>query len=334
MSLQLQEVLQRGNQRRQRATHHSYKYSIQNQTEKGKLPSADILSEPSLLHSMVLLLLLLLLLLSLLSIATSFRHISWRVSKPYTPLRLLSTAQSSPSLGTVSLVGAGPGDPNLLTIQAMKLLQNASLVISDRLVSQEILSLITCELKIAKKRPGCAEEAQREIYSWMKEAVLEGKNVVRLKIGDPFLFGRGGEEVLEMRKLGIECQVSPGVSSSYSAPLAAMIPLTHRGVSSHVVISTGYGQDAAVIDVPAYKADTTVVLLMAVGRIGEIAFKMVSKGFPSSTPVAIIEKATTPQQRILYGTLADIGAVAKEHSAVAPATIVVGDVVNVLSSSS
>jgi uroporphyrin-III C-methyltransferase len=234
------------------------------------------------------------------------------------------------SRGTVALVGAGPGDPNLLTLQAIKLIQNASLVISDRLVSPEILALVTCELKVARKKPGCAEEAQQEIYEWMSEAVKQGKNVVRLKIGDPFLFGRGGEEVLELRKWGIEPIVSPGVSSSYSAPLAALIPLTHRGVASHVMITTGYGQDAAIVDVPDYKTDMTVVLLMAVGRIEDIASRMIEKGFPGATPVAIVEKATTPQQRIIYGTLATIGVIALEQKATAPATIVVGDVVHVL----
>lgn len=204
-------------------------------------------------------------------------------------------------------------------------------MVSDRLVSKEILDLVECELRIAKKRPGCAEEAQEEIYEWMREAVRAGRDVVRLKIGDPFLFGRGGEEVLEMRRMGIECVVSPGVSSSYSAPLAALIPLTHRGVSSHVVISTGYAQDAGVVEVPEYRPDVTVVLLMAVGRITEIAANMVAKGFPARTPVAIIEKATTPQQRVLYGTLGNIGEVATREAAVAPATIVVGDVVHVLS---
>jgi siroheme synthase len=203
-------------------------------------------------------------------------------------------------------------------------------VISDRLVSSEILQLVDCELKIAKKRPGCAEEAQQEIYDWMATAVKEGRNVVRLKIGDPFLFGRGGEEIIEMRKFGIEATVVPGVSSSYSAPLAALIPLTHRGVSSHVLISTGYAQDAAEVDVPDYRTDLTVVLLMAVGRIADIAAKMVNKGFPAETPVAIVEKATTPQQRVIYGTLSDIGVIAKKENAVAPATIIIGDVVHVL----
>jgi uroporphyrin-III C-methyltransferase len=98
---------------------------------------------------------------------------------------------------------------------------------------------VECELKIAKKKPGCAEEAQGEIYEWAKHALDEGKNVVRLKIGDPFLFGRGGEEILEFRKYGYEPVVAPGISSSYCAPLIAGIPLTHRGVSSQVIISTG-----------------------------------------------------------------------------------------------
>lgn len=224
----------------------------------------------------------------------------------------------SPPLGSVSLVGAGPGDPDLLTVQAVRLLSQAALVISDRLVSKEILNMIKCELRVAKKRPGCAEEAQEEIYQWTKEAVLQGKHVVRLKIGDPFLFGRGGEEVIEFRKLGIEPLLVPGVSSSYAAPLAAKIPLTHRGVSNSVLISTGYGKNEAVVEIPEYSADRTVVLLMAVGRIDEIATNMTMMGYPKTTPVAIIEKATTPLQRTLTGTLEDIGFVARRDGACAP----------------
>ena len=221
-------------------------------------------------------------------------------------------------LGSVSLVGAGPGDPDLLTVQALRLLNQASLVISDRLVSKEILQMITCEVRIAKKRPGCAEEAQEEIYQWTKDAVIAGRNVVRLKIGDPFLFGRGGEEVLEFRKLGVEPLLVPGVSSAYAAPLSAKIPLTHRGVSNSVLISTGYGKNEAVIEIPEYSADRTVVLLMAVGRIEEIARNMTIVGYPKTTPVAIIEKATTPLQRTLTGTLETIGLIAKKEGATAP----------------
>lgn len=236
------------------------------------------------------------------------------------------------ALGTIALVGSGPGNPDLLTLQAMKFIKNADLVISDRLVSKELLSLVDCELKIANKKPGCAEEAQSEIYEWTKEAVFAGKNVVRLKIGDPFLFGRGGEEYLEFRKWGITPLIATGISSSYAAPLIANIPLTHRGVSSQVLISTGYGKDSKQIDVPEYHSDRTVVLLMAVGRLSEIADKMMQIGYPVETPVAIVENATNNNERIIMGSLMNIGTVAKENSVKAPATIIIGNVVNVLSS--
>lgn len=235
-------------------------------------------------------------------------------------------------LGELSLVGAGPGDPELLTIKALKLIKNASLVVADRLISPEILNLVDCELRIAQKRPGCAEEAQEELYEWVAGALREGRNVVRLKIGDPLLFGRGGEEILFFRAMGVEATIAPGISSSYSAPSAANIPLTHRGVANQVLISTGYGRDSAIIDIPPYAADRTVVLLMAVGRIGEIAANMTSPshGYPLETPAAIVERATTPEQRTLVGTLQTIGQIAKEQQARAPACIVIGDVVNVL----
>jgi uroporphyrin-III C-methyltransferase len=234
-------------------------------------------------------------------------------------------------MGSIALVGAGPGDPDLLTIQAMKLLDQASLVIADRLIAKEILQLVKCELKIANKKPGCAEEAQEEIYEWVKQAVREGKNVVRLKIGDPYLFGRGGEEVLEYRKeLGIEPIVAPGLSSSYVAPLVAKIPLTHRDVSNHVVISTGYGKNGSTVDVPNYNEERTVVLLMAIGRLNEIIEMMKGKGYPLDTPVAIIENASTPRERVLLGSVESICEIAKKQEAKPPAIIVVGRVVGVL----
>ena len=140
-----------------------------------------------------------------------------------------------------------------------------------------------------------------------------GRNVVRLKIGDPLLFGRGGEEILRFRaELNVEPFLSSGVSSSFSAPLVAGIPLTHRGVSNQVLISTGYGRDGSRVDVPPFSEDRTIVLLMAVGRIGEIAESMMKRGYKRNTPVAIIERATTPKQRTLHGTLESIGGIAVE----------------------
>lgn len=234
--------------------------------------------------------------------------------------------------GTLALVGAGPGDPDMLTLQAVKLLNNASLVIADRLISKEILEMIKCEVKVANKLPGCADEAQEEIYKWIYDAVIDGRNVVRLKIGDPFLFGRGGEEVLRMKEsLGIDPLIAPGISSSYAAPLAANIPLTHRGISNQVLISTGYGKNSEVIDIPEYNNDRTVVLLMAVGRIDDIAKNMTEcKAYPRETPVAIVEKATTPHQRTLIGTLGTIGHIARVQKSKAPATIVVGKILLLL----
>lgn len=243
-----------------------------------------------------------------------------------------TTAGVLPSTAQLSLVGSGPGDPDLLTVQALRLIQSASLVVADRLISPEILGLVHCELKIAQKKPGCAEEAQEELYKWMTEALQQGRHVVRLKIGDPFLFGRGGEEVLFFRKMGVEATIAPGISSSYSAPSAANIPLTHRGVSNQVLISTGYGRDMSKVDIPTYVSDRTLVLLMAVGRLTEIAANMTTAemGYPKSTPVAIVENATTPKQRTILGTLETISDIAKVQNVKAPATIIVGDVVSVL----
>lgn len=149
--------------------------------------------------------------------------------------------------GSVTLVGAGPGDPDLLTVAASRALRDeTALVVADRLVSSEVLSQVKGELKVARKLPGCAEAAQQEIYQWVSNAVRSGRNVVRLKIGDPFVFGRGSEEVLWFREhLGVEAKVLPGVSAAFAAPLLGNIPLTHRDVSNQVVMSTGYGKDEA-----------------------------------------------------------------------------------------
>lgn len=257
----------------------------------------------------------------------------FRYSNRFSPPTIGRNHQPLNALGTVALVGSGPGSPDLLTIQALKLLTNATLVISDRLVSKEILDLIKCEIRVAQKHPGCAEKAQQEIYDWVAEAVHNGHNVVRLKIGDPFLFGRGGEEILEFRKLGIEPIVAPGISSSYAAPLMANIPLTHRGVASQVVITTGYGRDGSIIALPAYSPETTVVMLMAVGRLHEISYNMTQSGYPETTPVAIVEKATMPEERVVFGSLSSIAEMAVREGIKAPATIIIGEVVSVLNNS-
>jgi len=233
-------------------------------------------------------------------------------------------------LGEVTLVGAGPGDPDLLTVAALKALKTADLVVADRLVSAEILELVEGELKVARKLPGCAHEAQREIFRWCVEALLEGKNVARLKIGDPFVFGRGGEEVIEFRRLGFEPKVIPGISSALAGPLAAGIPVTHRGVANRVVFMTGNGKDDSIPQLAPFHPEQTCVFLMAVGRLRELTADLAKNGYPASTPVGIVERATTPRERTVRGTVEDIADIAEQERVQAPAIIVVGDVVNAL----
>ncbi|CAB9506012.1 Siroheme synthase [Seminavis robusta] len=238
-----------------------------------------------------------------------------------------------PNGGRVTLVGAGPGDPDLLTVAAYKILtQNPNaLVISDRLVAQEILDLIPGEIKVARKLPGCAEFAQEEIFSWVHEGLKQGKHVIRLKIGDPFVFGRGGEEVLVFRDFGVESKVIPGVSSAFSAPLLGSIPVTHRGVAQQVVMCTGYGREGTSPDLIQYHKQQTVVFLMAVGRLKELCGRLINMAnYPPETPVAIVERAGCPNQRTVTGNLMTIADVAEEHQVKPPSTIVVGEVVNVL----
>lgn len=237
-----------------------------------------------------------------------------------------------PNGGHITLVGAGPGSPDLLTVAAHRIISDPdALIIVDRLVSEEIVNLIEGEIRTARKHPGCQAAAQTEIFEWCKEGLNAGRHVVRLKIGDPFVFGRGGEEVLEFREFGVEPKVIPGVSAAFSAPLLGSIPVTHRGVSNQVVMCTGYGKDNTSPDLIKYHKEQTVVFLMAVGRLRKLCINLVEKaGFPSRTPVAIIERAGCPDQRTVVGNMETISDLAEKYDVKPPSTIVVGDVVTVL----
>jgi len=278
----------------------------------------------------------------------------WGIPNSQSLPPILITAKNSqkknqlPNGGRISLVGAGPGDPDLLTVSAYRLLTNNDnngnscntitnnnksniLVISDRLVSKEILDLIPYETKIARKLPGCQNLAQEEIYWWCYQGLQQGKHVVRLKIGDPFVFGRGGEEVLTFRRFGVEPNVIPGVSAAFSAPLLGSIPVTHRGVSNQVVMCTGYGRENTSPDLIQYHKEQTIVFLMAVGRLRKLCQRLISlANYPSKTPVAIIERAGCPQQRVVVGNMETIADIAQKNNIQPPSTIVVGEVVNVL----
>jgi len=269
----------------------------------------------------------------------SFNNDSFEQLPPVESLKPLSETRVTqlPNGGRLSLVGAGPGDPDLLTIKAYQLLTNEAvddaIVLADRLVSPAILDLISqsCPVQVARKWPGCAEQAQTELYHWMYAGLRKGKHVIRLKIGDPYVFGRGAEEVLQARNWNVEATVIPGVSSALSAPLLGNVPVTHRGAASQVVFCTGYGRDGTSPDLIQYHPQQTVVFLMAVGRLSILSRRLVEwAGYPSNTPVAIIESAGCPQQRTVTGSLETIAQIAEQHQVKAPATIVVGSVCKVL----
>jgi uroporphyrin-III C-methyltransferase len=229
------------------------------------------------------------------------------------------------ALGRVALVGAGPGDPELLTMKAARLLGEAEVVLYDRLVSPEILALAPAgaELIDVGKRPG-GSHTQDVLNELLVSVARSGRRVVRLKGGDPFLFGRGGEEVEALARHGIECEVVPGISSALAAPAAAGIPVTHRTVSRAVTVVTGHeALDTHPVNWDALaRVGGTLVVLMGVERRAAIAAKLVSSGFDPTTPVAVVMDATTQDQRVWTGELRALG----DADVESPAVIVIGAV--------
>ena len=221
----------------------------------------------------------------------------------------------------VSLVGAGPGDPGLITVKGLRALRQADVVVFDRLIARELLdeAPAAAERIDAGKAPGRHALPQAAINALLVDRARRGRRVVRLKGGDPFVFGRGGEEMQALRAAGVAYEVIPGVSSAIAVPAAAGIPVTMRGISSSVTIATGReGQS---------RDDGTLVILMGVERLQTTAASLIASGRNASTPVAVIESGTTPSQREIRGTLADIAARAKATHIRPPAVIVVGEVV-------
>ena len=243
-----------------------------------------------------------------------------------------TSREIKPHFGMVSLVGAGPGDPGLLTVRGRELLERADVVVHDQLGAPTLLGLARpdAELIDVGKRAARHTLPQEEINALLIEKARTGKTVVRLKGGDPLVFGRGGEEMEALAAAGIPFEMVPGVSSAIAGPGYAGIPVTHRSCTPTMAIVTGHeADDPADGQFPwtALAGIGTVVILMGVGRLRQIAARLVEAGKPVTTPVAVIEQATTPDQRTVTGTLADIAERATAEGVKAPALIVVGEVV-------
>ena len=229
--------------------------------------------------------------------------------------------------GRVVLVGAGPGDPALVTSAGLLALAAADVVVTDRLGTTELLERLPADVEVVEVGKTAAHHPvpQAAINELLVERALRGQTVVRLKGGDPFVYGRGGEEVHACRAAGVDVEVVPGISSALAVPLLAGIPLTQRGVSSSVHVSSGHtGADPAAL--AALAAGATVVLLMAVASLGEICAAAVAAGVDAALPVAIVENGSVAGQRVTRADLATAGRRAVEVGVRAPAVVVLGAV--------
>lgn len=235
--------------------------------------------------------------------------------------------------GIVYLVGAGPGDPGLLTRRGAELLQGAQAVVYDSLVSEMVLALIApqAERYDAGKRASRHTLAQEEIHALLARLAGEGKTVVRLKGGDPFLFGRGGEEGEFLRARGIPFEVVPGVSSAIAAPAYAGIPVTHRRYNSELCLITGHedpNKEGRPIDWPALaRGHKAIAMLMGMAHLGKNLARLLAEGLPPATPAALIQWGTTPRQRTCLATAATLLEEARRQGIAAPAVCVIGEVV-------
>lgn len=235
----------------------------------------------------------------------------------------------------VALVGGGPGDPDLITVRGRRLLAEADVVIADRLGPRDLLAELPPHVEVidAAKIPYGRFMAQEAINNALIEHAKQGKSVVRLKGGDPFVFGRGMEEAQALAEAGIACTVVPGISSSISVPGAAGIPVTHRGVAHEFTVVSGHvapDDERSLVDWPALaRLRGTLVVLMGVDKIGAIARTLIDNGKPVDTPVALVQEGTTAAQRRVDATLETVAETVSAQDVKPPAVIVIGDVVNV-----
>jgi len=237
-------------------------------------------------------------------------------------------------VGKCTLVGAGPGDPELLTLKALKAIEAATVLLVDDLVSDAIVALASARARVVHvgKRGGCKSTPQAFIEKLIIQAVREGENVVRLKGGDPFIFGRGGEEVAHLQQAGIEVAVVNGITAGLAAVTSLGVPLTHREHAHGVVFVTGHakssdkGMDWGALAGAAHSARLTLVIYMGVSAAGHIAAHLLGGGLPGETPVAIVENASLPGQRHAVSTLSGLQETVEREAMVSPSVIVVGNV--------
>lgn len=247
--------------------------------------------------------------------------------------------------GKIVLAGSGPGHPDMLTRATYNAIKNAGIILADKLVPAPVLQLIPrrTEVHIARKFPGNADQAQEEFLQMGLKSLREGKYVLRLKQGDPYLYGRGGEEFTFFREKGYIPTVLPGITSALSAPLFADIPATHRGVSDQVLVCTGTGRKGAAPAPPTYVSTQTVVFLMALHRLSDLVASLISISpmeeetcqrtlWPKSTPCAVVERASCPDQRIIRTTLEHVCQAVECEGSRPPGLLIVGASCHVLHS--
>lgn len=244
---------------------------------------------------------------------------------------LQDIASPTNQLGTVHIVGAGPGDPELLTLKAFRLIQNADIVFHDRLVSDEVMDLVrrdATRISVGKAKANHSVP-QAEIHDLMIKAAHEGQRVVRLKGGDPFVFGRGGEEVEALREAGIHASVVPGISAALGCAASAGLPLTHRDHAQTLTFVTGHAKSGDVPDLDwqaLAKPAQTVVVFMGVGTAPKISEHLIHAGRAASTPVAVIENGTRSNEIRVFGTLAELPQLIERAGIKGPALLVIGEV--------
>ncbi len=238
---------------------------------------------------------------------------------------------SKAPMGKVWLVGAGPGDAELLTLKALRAIENADIIFYDQLVSAEIRALFPSNVPAlyVGKSKNHHSIAQDDLNQRLADQALMGKKVCRIKGGDPFVFGRGGEELLILRRAGVDAEVVPGITAASGCSSSAHMPLTHRGISQGCTLVTGHGETEVTANWQALAQLThTLVFYMGVSRSDEIATQLMTHGLKGDTPAAFIENGCRANQRVFVTTLEDLSETAEREAVRSPALIVVGDVVS------